>query len=484
MRNHYFIPYEAQVISSVSSHSKLRLFRTTAVQIALRYAIVYAVLAGASLTAFYWATGQYVDSQLREGLEEDYQALRDRYKLSGLKGLTALMNARSESAVIEGRFYLLTDHAGRKLSGNLLNWPPEDPLPLDGRTHVVWVEDDIIPGNNYSDDAYWPVIGTVFPDGARLVVARSVQQAEELQNYSFYALFTLLAIVVLLALMMGVFMGSNILKRIDGITNTASEIMSGNLEQRMPVSINGDEFDELSERLNMMLDRIENLINGMREVTDNVAHDLRSPLTRMRNRLEVTLLEKRDEATYRQAMDLAIKDADTLVKTFNSILHISLAEAGTVRANMGPVDISTLVIEIGELYSPVAEEAGINFNVETKASILVHGNRNLIAQAVGNLLDNSIKYTSTGSNIRLGVTARDNEADITVIDDGPGIPQDKHERVIERFVRLDNARQTEGNGLGLSLVNAIVRQHGGKLILTDGSPGLIVTICLPLLRST
>ena len=298
-------------------------------RVALGYALVYALLAGSVLAAFYWAASRYIDAQLDAGLREDFQSLRDRYQRSGLTGLQALMQARLESASTEGRFYLLADRDGVKLAGNLTGWPPEDPLPLSGDVQVVWVEDDIIPDPSYRDDAYWPVIGTEFPDGTRLVVARSIQQSEELHVYSLYALYTLLGVLVILALTMGLLMGNNLLRRIDRITTTAESIMAGDLGQRMPVSARGDEFDSLSERLNDMLDRIEQLVQGMRTVTDNVAHDLRTPLNRLRNRLEVTLLEPRDITEYRHAMENAISDAEQLLRTFNAILQISRADSGT-----------------------------------------------------------------------------------------------------------------------------------------------------------
>lgn len=241
------------------------------------------------------------------------------------------MRSRSEAAASEGRFYLLMDSGDRILSGNLLGLPDEDPLPLDGEVQVVWVDDDIIPLASYDDDAYWPVIGTVLPNGSRVVVARSVQNAEALQMYSLYALLALLGVIVFLALTMGLLIGSSMLKRIDAISDTARHIMAGKLHQRIPVGARGDEFDKLSQRLNQMLDRIQQLLKGLREITDNVAHDLRSPLTRLRNRLEVTLLQRRDETEYRTAMQEATGDAESLLGTFNAILQVSQAEAGTVR---------------------------------------------------------------------------------------------------------------------------------------------------------
>lgn len=448
-------------------------------RLALRYAVLYALLAGAALAAFYWATARYVDQQLRAGLEEEFLVLRDRMRAKGLPALVDLVRARSEAADREGRYYLLEDKAGNRLAGNLLFWPPDSDFPEDGEIHPVWVEDDIIPGSDVEDDAYWPVIGARLADGSRLLVARGVKEAEALQFYGLIALFSLLGVVVLLALAMGVFMGRAILRRMDAIDGTAREIMAGNLSRRMPVSGRGDEFDVLSQRLNEMLTRIEQLLKGMREVTDNVAHDLRSPLTRMRNRLEVTLLETREAGEYRRVMEQAIADADQLVATFNAILQIAQAEAGSLPASMGRVDLCQVARQLGELYGPLAEERGQRLTVETCHPLVVQADRDLLGQALGNLLDNAVKYTPAGGRIAMTVKDGEEGACVSVNDTGPGIPEPERARVLRRFVRLEAARSTPGNGLGLSLVNAVARMHGARLALENSNPGLRVSLCFP-----
>jgi signal transduction histidine kinase len=459
-----------------------RLLRTSAVRLALRYAVLYAVLAGAGLFAAQWFTARYVDAQLSAGLREDFQILVDRYNSAGTGALASLLAARAASAPDGGRYYLLVDKDGRKVAGNLREWPPveDDTIPLDGQVHAVWLDDVAIPPEaGVEDDAYWPVIATRLPDGSRLVAARSVKEADQLQLYGQTAAWASLAVIVVLALAMGLFMGRTILRRIDAITATAGEIMAGDLSRRMPVRADGDEFDALSERLNRMLERIAQLMAGMREVTDNVAHDLRSPLTRLRNRLEVTLLHRRDEAEYRRAMEEAIRDADGLMGTFNAILQSSQAASGTVRAEMAPVDLSALVTRLGELYGPTAEDRDLGLTVDAPDGVTVTGNRDLLAQAVGNLLDNAIKYTPTGGRIRLAVERGPDGTSLAVADTGPGIPVADRGRVTERFVRLGAARGTEGNGLGLSLVDAIARQHGARLALDDNHPGLVARITFP-----
>lgn len=454
-----------------------RLLQTTAFRIAWRYALIYALLAAAVLAVFYWATSVYVDEQLKKGLLEDFQSLGHRHQAAGLEGLTALVNARSEAGLEEGRFYLLVDNQGKWLAGNLQGLPPEDPVPLDGNIHVVWVEDDIIPIASYTDDAYWPVIGRSFSDGSQLMVARSVGQAEAMQSYSLYALVALFIIIVSLALAMGLFIGVGILRRIDSISSTASSIMAGDLQQRMPVSQRNDEFDQLSRQLNNMLVRIEELIEGIRQVSDNVAHDLRSPLTRIRNRLEVTLLEQRASEDYRLAMEQSIQDADALIRTFNAILQIARADAGHTRAVMSTVDLGRLIRELGDLYRPLIEERQHRLVVTAEQKIMVTCDKDLVAQAISNLLDNAIKYTTDNGLIELKAEVRERMACVSVADNGPGIPDTDRKRVIERFTRLDQARSTEGNGLGLSIVDSIARQHRARLVLKDNKPGLLAEIC-------
>jgi signal transduction histidine kinase len=261
----------------------------------------------------------------------------------------------------------------------------------------------------------------------------------------------------------------------DEIGRGAERIAAGDLSQRLPVSTRGDEFDALAGRLNAMLERIEQLIGGMREVTDNVAHDLRSPLARLRNRLEITLLEPRADAEYRQALARGIEDADGVIKTFNALLGIAQAEAGSRRAQWSTVDLASLARDVAELYEPLAEEKGQVLEVDTGPPAPVDGSRDLLAQALGNLLDNAVKYTPVGGTLRIAV--RDGAMpEVHVTDSGPGIAAADRARALERFVRLDGARHTPGNGLGLSLVRAVCKLHRAELILDDARPGLHVTL--------
>jgi signal transduction histidine kinase len=346
------------------------------------------------------------------------------------------------------------------------------------------VEDDIISGEKYVDDAYWPVIARQLPDGSRLLLARSVRQAEDLQERTLYLMGFILVATVLLALAMGVTLGCAILRRVDRISSTAGDIMAGNLSQRIRIIDSDAEFKALAERPNAMLDRVQQLISGFRDVTDNVAHDLRSPLSRLRNRLEVTLLEKRSEFEYRQAISQTIQDAEGLLSTFNAILGIAQLEAGSPRTHWGPVDLNGLASDLVELYEPSAQKLGQRLTLATGEAVEIMGSRDLLAQAIGNLLDNAIKYTPEGGTIDLQVRPSGDAVEVFVADSGPGIPESKRVHVLGRFVRMESSRHTPGNGLGLSLVRAVAELHGADLVLGDNRPGLIIALHFPRPGST
>jgi signal transduction histidine kinase len=272
-------------------------------------------------------------------------------------------------------------------------------------------------------------------------------------------------------------MSRNLLRRLDSINSTSREIMAGDLSRRLPLSRAGDEFDTLARNLNRMLDRIERLMKGMREVTDSVAHDLRSPLNRLRNRLEGILRRLSPEDAEGTEIDAAILEADKLMATFDSLLLIAEAEAGAARNSMGQVDLSALAHDVWELYAPVAEESGIELDMaRLNGPVPVRGNGNLLSQALANLVDNAIKYTPTGGRIQITAERNGEGAVLSVADNGPGIPEEDRPRVIERFVRLEASRHSPGTGLGLSLVAAVARLHEAQLELSDNHPGLKASV--------
>jgi len=452
-----------------------RLLHTTAIRLALRYALFYALLIMLGLGILYWATSRYVDVQMAAGLEQELARLVQIERQSGHDHLLAVIDAEQQAAHGDNRrYYLLQSRTGTQLAGRLLDWPPG--VVMDNRVRNVWIEDKLIPEKFPDKDGFWPVIATTLDDGSRLLVAQSVRQAEDLQEFILSTMAIILTISVGMALAMGWLLGRTLLRRIDVINATAKQVTAGELSKRIALSGQDDEFDELASHLNTMLARIEKLLTGMREVTDNVAHDLRRPLARVRNRIEVTLMEKRDSKDYRLALEETLEDANELMQTFGALLEIAQAEAGSFRGDWNRVDMSVLLEELGGLYLDEAETQHKQFELQIEPSLKVTGNRHLLAQAVSNLLDNAFKYTHEGNTIWLKAAMQAHRLTLTVRDNGPGIASSQQEKVLERFVRLESDRSTAGNGLGLSLVKAVADLHKVELKLESNKPGLCVSL--------
>jgi signal transduction histidine kinase len=321
------------------------------------------------------------------------------------------------------------------------------------------------------------------PSGFRLLVGRDLEERERLHDIILAAARWSLAIVIVLGVAGGFFVTRRVLKRVDAMTETTRKIMDGDLAGRLPVAGTGDELDRLATNLNAMLERIEALMHGLKEVSDNIAHDLKTPLTRLRNRCEEALRVAEDESQYRAALESTIEESEALIRTFNALLMIARAESGQARDGMTECDAAEIARGVGELYEPLADDKGIHLKVEAPAAAPVHGNRELISQALANLVDNAIKYGSgmNGADAQIVVTAK-GEGDrilLAVADSGRGIPVTDRDRAVERFVRLEQSRSQPGSGLGLSLASAVARLHGGELKLEDNHPGLKTVISLP-----
>ncbi len=443
-------------------------------RLALRYALLYAGLVALALGLLYWSTNRFVDAQLAAGLQNTADTLQQTYTELDPSEFHALLKAALQAGRPDRLHVLLTDTHGAILAGDLKGWPQG--LIADGQVHNVLIEDGLIPGQAEDQDAYWPALARLLPNGQRLMVAHGLDQAEALLDFTQGTMVVILVVSFALAIGFGLLQGRALLSRIDTLIDTARAIGAGRLQRRIPLSGQGDEFDELAEQLNAMLDRIGALMVGMRQVTDNVAHDLRRPLSRVRNLLDVTSLAARDTHEYREAMQRAIADLDEIIRTFNALIEIAQAEAGSFRGDWGPVDLSAMTLELGELYADLAEEQGRILELAVRPGISVTGNRHLLAQALSNLLDNALKFTPPGTPLRLEVAGENAHARIVVSDRGPGIPAEAREHVLERFARLDTARSTAGSGLGLSLVAAVAQLHGAGLTLGDARPGLVVSL--------
>jgi signal transduction histidine kinase len=293
--------------------------------------------------------------------------------------------------------------------------------------------------------------------------------------------------IIFFSLIAGGITAQRVLRRIDAIRDTSTKIMSGNLSERVPVTKRNDEFDGLATNLNAMLDRIEQLLQGLKEVTDNVAHDLKTPLTRLRNQAESALREGASDASRQQALETTIAESDRLIQTFNALLMIARVEAGAPSGALTDIDVSTIVADVAELYGPVAEDENILVETAIAPGMHLRANRELIGQAMVNLLENAVKYArpegqgegQTQGRIMVGLRQAGDRVLIEVADNGPGIAEPDRKRVIERFVRLEKSRSDNGSGLGLSLVNAVARLHGGAFRIEDNAPGVRAVIDLP-----
>ncbi|MEQ8746914.1 HAMP domain-containing sensor histidine kinase [Pyruvatibacter sp.] len=453
-----------------------KLLSTTTFRMAVVYLALFMASASALLGYLYWNTAGFLARQTEATVQAETAALITQLEEGGRAALVHATITKARDP--RQNLFLLQDANGEKLGGNLDVWP-------DQTTGVGgWLNFEYARRTAEGDIEFHEAqaVATDLPDGLRLLVGQDIEERRRLEAQITNALAWAVAAMIVLGLAGGAIISRNVVARIDDINRTAKDIMGGELSRRIPVTGAGDEIDQLAENLNDMLDQIERLMLGMRQVTDNIAHDLRSPLNRLRNRLEVTLMKPATQEQYAEALERSISEADELLGTFNALLLIARAEAGAARDGMDWVDLSALVHDAAELYEPVADEAGLDLTLDIEPNLDYRGHRELLAQMIANLLDNAIKHASGdagGRTIHMALKARGMlGAEIVVADSGPGIDTDDRERVLGRFVRLEQSRNTPGSGLGLSLVNAVARLHGGDVRLEDNQPGLRAVISL------
>lgn len=456
-----------------------KLFRTTAFKLTLAYLVVFALFAAFLLGFFAWNTRRLVNEQIVESVDAEITGLTNQYEAGGIRRLVIIIDTRARRP--GSNLYLIATNAGETLAGNVGGLPP-GLLQRTGWIETGYRRLDETEGTEHR------ALVRVFqlPSGFRMLVGRDLEERDRLYGVVIAAGRWSAAIVVILGLTGGFFVARRVLRRVDAMTDTTQTIMGGDLSGRLPVAGSGDELDRLAVNLNAMLERIEALMHGLKEVSDNIAHDLKTPLTRLRNRCEEALRTGKTEADYRRALESTIDESESLIRTFNALLMIARAESGQAREDMTDFDASEVARGVGELYEPLAEEKGLALEVEAAEPAPVRGNRELVSQALANLVDNAIKYaapavTADGASRQIIVKA-EGEGDrvlLTVSDHGPGIPESMRTRVIERFVRLEQSRSVPGSGLGLSLVSAVAHLHGGELQLEDNNPGLRAVIALP-----
>lgn len=447
--------------------------RTTTFRLTLIYFGLFGVSAVVLVGFLYWSTAGFMARQTDEAIEAEIRGLAEQYSQFGTIGLVRALNRRTSQARASRGLYLLTDASLRPLAGNLSAWPREDPRP-DG-----WITFEL----EYADRRGAVDLGRArifeLTGGLRLLVGRDIRERLEIDARFRESIGWGIALALVLSIAGGVLISRPMLRRIDAINLTSREIMAGALDRRIPVRGTDDEFDRLAANLNEMLDRIARLVASVREVSDNIAHDLRSPLARLRSRLELTLADEGDEEAYRRAIGRTIEEADALLKTFNSLLRIARLEAGVETGQIETFDLDGLIGDVAELYAPLAEERRVALDAEPGDAGRIGGDRDLLFQALANLLDNAIKFSPAGGTVAIAARSRGEAVEIAVADGGPGIPDTLKERVTERFFRIEASRNAPGAGLGLSLVAAVAERHGGSLKLGDNEPGLRVALTLP-----
>jgi len=456
-----------------------KLLRTTAFKLTLVYLGIFVLFAATLLAYFALNTRRLITEQITATVNGEVSGLSEQYGQGGLRRLVIVVDVRSRRP--GSSLYLVTTPSGEGLAGNVGSL---EPGVLD---HPGWLETNYHRLESPEGAEHRALVRVVqLPGGFRLLVGRDLEERERLFGIVVNAGQWSLALVIVLGLLGGFFVSRRILSRIDAMTGTAQTIMAGDLSGRLPVAGTGDELDRLADNVNAMLERIEALMRGLKEVSDNIAHDLKTPLTRLRNRCEQALRSATGEASYRAALDATIAESDDLIRTFDALLMIARAESGQARENMTEFDASEIARDVGELYEPVADEKGIALKIDAPEAAPVRGNRELVSQALANLIDNAIKYAGPNGKLNgvpaeIVVRAGDDGERITlsVADRGPGIPNADRGRVVERFVRLEQSRSEPGSGLGLSLASAVARLHGGELKLEDNHPGLRTTIALP-----
>lgn len=456
-----------------------KLVRTTAFRLTLLYLLLFVFFALTLLGYFAWNTRRLVTEQITQTVVAESNELAERFESNGIRGLvTALENRALRPG---SNLYLIATPAGQGLAGNVGSLEPGvlDRTGWAETTYRRLDETDIAEHRAL-------VRVTQLSGGFRLLVGRDLEERRRVFGVVASAARWSFLIVIVLGLGGGVLVARRVLARIDAMTGTTQRIMAGDLSERLPVGRSGDELDRLAGNLNAMLERIEALMRGLKEVSDNIAHDLKTPLTRLRNRAEEALTRSGNEADYRAALERTLDESDALIRTFNALLMIARAESGQARGDMTDFDAADVARGIHELYEPLAEEDGLQLSVQANAAPL-HGNRELISQALANLVENAIKYgkplPSAGTPVPAMITIRSkldgDTVKLSVADRGPGIPEADRARAIERFVRLEASRTLPGSGLGLSLASAVATLHGGGLRLSDNNPGLCATLVLP-----
>lgn len=456
-----------------------KLFRTTAFKISLAYLVVAAIGAALVLGRAGWNVEKLIDAQIAQTVDTEITGLAEQYSEGGIGRLIQAIERRLEEPGTG--LYLLTTHVGEPIVGNVAS------LPSGVLSHPGLVETDYLRANDLTTPHRAVARVFALAGGFRLFVGHDIDEAVRMRRIFAGALVTSLIWLVIIGTIGGLWVARHVLRRVDAINAKAKTIVAGDLSSRLPLAGTGDELDRLVHNLNSMLDRISVLVIGLHEVSDNIAHDLKTPLTRLRSRAEQAIRVAKTPEDYRLALEKVIEESDALIRVFDALLMIARADAGAGPEGMVDFDAAGVARDVEELYEPFAEDRGVKLALDTEPGLMLHGSRELIGQALANLVDNALKYGTPDGNAELTeradvvVAAKRHGlfVEISVADHGPGIAAGDRERVKERFVRLENCRSRPGSGLGLALAAAVARLHKGTLHFEDNSPGLKAVLALP-----
>jgi len=457
----------------MSGTTKPPVLQTSVLRLSLVYVIVFSLATSLLLGLLYAYVASALDRETDDVIAAEMQGLAEQYSERGLNGLASVIEERARTAGRQGDLYLLADPTLARLAGNLPVWP-EKQLST-GR----WIEFEVSVASASGFEPHGVRAGLyTLPGGYHLLVGTDIREREAFKELIGWTLLASVLLVILLGALIGYWMNLRVLGRVHAISAAGREIIDGNFSRRLPRGRLGDEFDTLAANLNEMLDRIEYLTAALRFVIDSTAHDLRSPLSRMRVRIEAALASVESEAA-RRTLQETLRDAELVHRTLDSLLRIAQAQGGAGATELAPLDLGDLAAEIAELYEPVATDRQTVLRVVRAGPAVIHGSRQLLAHAVANLVDNALKFTPAGGSIELRVGRSGERVQLVVADTGPGIPAADRELVLQRFVRLADSSTAPGIGLGLSLVSAVVRLHRATLSLMDNEPGLKVVIEFP-----
>lgn len=445
------------------------LLHSSTFRLAISYMALFAGSVLLLLGFIYWSTVAFMVHKTDVSIKTEIKLLANMYRDQGFNTLLSAVIERSKDGDRESSVYAVSGPGNKILAGNLLG------LPESGEDKNGWLNfsygDSRVPGQVVQIRGRASKL-----DNHRLFVGRDIGENVALQQLIIQSLLWGLAIMATLGLFGGIIMSRRVLRHIEQINQATREIMAGDLSRRIPTNGSADDFDQLATNLNAMLDEIARLMDGIRHVSNNIAHDLRTPLSRLRNELETLRDESGGDSPRSQQVERSLDYADQLLSTFSGLLRIARIEAGGLKMKMKPVNLTSLIQDTVELYEALAEVKHIQIKTELNESVTVLGDRDALFQAVANLLDNAIKYTHEGGEVVLSVGQSEQVAEIKVADNGPGIPAYECDRVVQCFYRLDKSRNTSGNGLGLSLVEAIAKMHNATLIFSDNAPGLRVVV--------